>query len=32
MADEVREALDTLRERARAAADPEAVQAPEARS
>lgn len=31
MADEVREALDTLRERARAAAEPEAVQAPEAR-
>ena len=32
MADEVREALDTLRERARAAAGSEAVQTPEARS
>ncbi len=32
MANEVREALDTLRERARAAAEPEAVQAPEVRS
>jgi len=32
MAIEVREALDTLRERARAAAEPEAVQAPEVRS
>lgn len=32
MANEVREALDTLRERARAEAEPEAVQAPEVRS
>ena len=32
MANEVREVLDTLRERARAAAEPEAAQAPEVRS
>ena len=32
MANEVREALDTLRERARAEAEPEAAQAPEVRS